>query len=282
MKRVYDESQAEVARKLARLVRSGQGDTFTAFQQRQVIAQLRQGQGVIMERMKGELADAARDTMADSLHALVRDLSKLERHFSGAEVVIPVEDAAQFAGVIDDRAPSLMRRYEPTMNRYGARVVAQMENVLAKSVLKGETPTRAIDRIQEVADLSWPWGERIVRTELAHAANASHADGIKAAREVLPDLYMQWQEFVSVNGRPLDSRVGVDSLAMHLQVAKPGEMFICPPRAPDGQKVSDALAYETVEVPPLRPNGREVIVPWRPSWDLPGWRFIGGRRVQIR
>lgn len=281
LRRVYDESQAEVALKLKRLVKSGKGNTLTAHVQRSVLAQLTQGQMYVARRMTGELSDAATDVQTDALRSLSKDLNRLEDKFSGTTPVLPVEDVARFQGVIDKHATSIFRRHETSMVRYGKNNVAKMENALSKSLLQGESQTEAIDRITDIMDGEWWQGERIVRTELSYANNSTQHAGIEAAREALPDMMMQWRELVSDSGMPLDSRVGVDSLAMHGQVAQPGGVFTCPARAPDGEDVPDGLVYEEVAFPPLRPNDRAVLAPWRPGWDIPGWRWAG-RRVPMR
>lgn len=281
LRKVYEESQAEVAAKLKRLVRSGKGNEFTAHQKRIVLAQLTHGQSVVSKRLVGELGDAARDTQRDTLRALSRNLGKLEHKFQGTAPILPVEDVARFQGVIDKRATSLMRRHDSSMSRYGKRNVLAMEKELSKSLLQGESQHEAIDRVVGVMDGQWWEGERIVRTELSWAANATQVDGLTSAREVVPDMMMQWRELVSEDGEPFDDRVGEDSLALHGQVVVPGSMFTCPRATPEGEDVPEALAMEEIAFPPNRPNDRATISPWRRGWEIPGWRFAGGRRIQI-
>lgn len=281
LRRVYQESQAEVEAKLKKLVRGGKKDSFTAHTKRLVLAQLVHGQKAVMGNMGEELGAATTDAQRDVLSALSRDINKLEKAYSGSTPVLPVEDVALFQGVIEDRAPSLLRRHEESLDKYGQRNVAKVEQELSKSLLQGESQHEAIDRVVETLDNQWWEGERIVRTELAYASNSTQHDGIKSAREVLPDMMMQWRELVSDSGVPLDDRVGIDSLALHGQVAAPGSMFICPRAAPDGEQVPDALAWESIAFPPNRPNDRATLAPWRRDWGIPAWRFVGGRRVPM-
>jgi hypothetical protein len=111
-------------------------------------------------------------------------------------------------------------------------------------------------------------------------------DGIIEAQEELPDMMKLWSEHVTTSGAPMDDRVGVDSMAMAWQVANPGEMFYCPASAltpaPNGEtEVGPSLAGTEVEFPPLRPNGREVLLPFRLGWGVgPTWRWAG-RRVPV-
>lgn len=281
LKRVYDESQAEVAAKVKKLVSGGKGSTFEAHHKRLVLAQLTHGQAYVADRLAGELHDAAKDAQHDTLRALGRDISRLEDRYTGHAPVLPLEDVARFQGVVGTRDTSLLKRHESSMNEYGMRTVVKVEDELSKSLMQGESQSEAIDRVTDAIDGEWWQGERIVRTELAWATNASQADGIRAAREVLPDLMMQWRELVSDEGEPLDDRVGEDSLALHGQLVVPGGLFTCPERAPDGQLVPDSLAMEEIAWPPNRPNDRATVAPWRADWGIPGWRFVNGRRAPM-
>ena len=119
------------------------------------------------------------------------------------------------------------------------------------------------------------------------ASNAAHADGIKEIADEDPelaDMQQQWIEHCDDEGEALDSRVSLDSLAMHLQVTEPGGMFTMPdesevPDAKGHTKVSESLAGQSWAHPPNRPNDRATVLPWRPGWGSPGWRYVGGARV---
>ena len=282
LRRIYDDAQADVQRSIKGLVRGRRGSEFTAHHKRMVMAQLIHGQAYVAKRLGAELGDAARDAQRDVLRALARDVSRLEAKFSGHAPVLPIEDAARFAGVIDKRKTSLLVQHKESLNNYGARAVAKMEDALSHTLLVGEGQGQAIDRISDIVDGEFYQVERIARTELAWAANATTADGLQSVAEVVPDMMMQWREMVSDGGQPLDDRVGVDSLALHGQVARPGGMFTTPARSPDGEAVSDSLAYEEIAFPPNRPNDRATLAPWRSHWGIPGWRWAAGRRVPMR
>lgn len=281
LKKVYDTATAEVVSKIARLTGARRGSTFDAHQKRLVLAQLAHGQQYVAKQVGGELEDAARDTQSDVLRALPRAITRLENEFRGTAPVVPIEDVARFQGIITGRRDSMLRRHETSLDKYGQRNVAKAEDALSQSLLQGESHVEAIDRVNEVLHSQWWEGERIVRTELAWAASATQADGIGVAREVIPELQIQWRELVSDEGIPLDDRVGVDSISLHLQVIVPGGMFVCPPRTPEGEEVPDSLSYEQIAHPPNRPNDRSSIVPWRSGWGVPAWRWAG-RRVPMR
>ena len=281
MKRLYDEAAAVMTKRLRQTIGRIPG-SFTEHQHRLALAQLKQGQAVISHRLAGELGDITLEAQRESLRGLTADLAHLERTFTGAEITLPVEEAARFAGVIDKRRTSLLKMHRESMARYGARAVGDMEDTLSLSLITGESPGQAIERIQEVIDGEWWQAERIVRTETAWAYNATHRDGMVEAAEELDDLMMQWNEYVGPAGDPLDDRVGVDSLAMHGQVTEVDGEFTMPEKAPDGTPVSESLAGASWEFPPNRPNDRAVVVPWRKDWGVPGWQFKGGRRVPMR
>jgi hypothetical protein len=120
--------------------------------------------------------------------------------------------------------------------------------------------------------------ERIVRTETAFAYNAANDAAIIEYGRVDRRMMKRWTELVDdATGQPLDKRVGIDSVVLHAQVTRPDGVFTMPPdpRAP-GSMVGRAWSH-----PPNRANDRAVIVPWHPSWGLPGWQWIDGRRVWL-
>jgi len=281
MRKLYEDAANAMTKRLRATVGRLPG-SFTAHQQRLVLAQLRQGQALIGKRLAGELGDLTLEAQRESLRGMAAQLTRLERTFTGADVVLPVEEAARFAGVVDKRRTSLLRMHHESMARYGARAVSDMESALARSLIMGEAPIEALDRVQEVIDGEWWQAERIVRTETAWAYNATHRDGLKDASEELPDLRMQWVELVDAAGKPTDDRVAVDSLAMHGQVADVGGQFTMPPAAPNGEKVSAGLVGQSWEFPPNRPNDRATVAPWRAEWGIPGWEWRGGRRAPAR
>ena len=281
MKRLYDDAAASMEKRLRQTIGRLPG-SFTEHQQRLVLGQLKQGQALISRRLAGELGDLTLEVQKESLRGLTAGLTKLERNFTGAEITLPVEEAARFAGVIDQRRTSLLKMHRESMGRYGARAITDMENALSTSLVMGETPGDAITRIQEVMDGEWWQAERIVRTESAWAYNATTRDGLEDAAEELLDLRMQWNEQVDESGSPLDDRVGLDSLAMHGQVTDVDGEFVMPPKTPSGEAVSEGLVGESWAFPPNRPNDRAIVVPWRKEWGVPGWEFKGGRRVPIR
>jgi hypothetical protein len=273
LKGLYDTAQDELHAKLQRTT-PGRKEDFTAHQQRIVLAQVRQGQAVLSRRMAGEQGDLTRQAQVDSLRGLGSMIGKLEQKFTGADVPLPIDEAARFWGVVDKRRTSLLQQHKTSMASYGKRVVGAVEQNLALSLVQQETTEEAIDRVRKVAGNEWWQAERIVRTETAWAMNATHADGIAEIAEEVDDMYMRWTEHVTDDGEPMDNRVGADSIAMHGQVTRPGGLFTMP----DEEGVSDSLVGMRWAFPPNRPNDRAVLSPWRPDWGGLAWTFNGRRR----
>ncbi len=279
LKKLYDASLSSLQRRLSASIRSGKRDTMSVLQMRQLIAQVREGQARISQSLANGMQPILRDTQADAIRGAARTITKLEKQFTGAEIVLPLEEAATFSGLIQNRTASLIRMNSTSWARYGTVVTKKVEQELAMSLMTGETPTAAIDRVMEVSNTQWWQAERIVRTETAYAFNASHADAIAVASDELDDLYQRWTEFVDdATGRPLDNRVANDSLVLHGQVAKVGQQFIMP----TDPRVDAKFWGKAFVQPPNRPNDRAILLPWRPGWNVPAWQMVNGAKQMMR
>jgi hypothetical protein len=274
IKRLYDKAQDELNAKLRRIT-PARRDTFTAYQHRIVLAQVQQAQTQIARKLAGEAGAVSREAQVESLRGLTDQIGKLEKTYTGADIVLPIDEAARFYGVVDQRRTSLLKQHEESMASYGARVVGKVEEQLALSLATGETADAAIDRVQQTTDREWWQAERIVRTETAWAFNATHADGVAELASEIPDIYMRWVEHVTDDGEPMDNRVGADSIAMHGQIIRPGGMFVMPP----DPEVSTSMWGQRWAFPPNRPNDRAVLSSWRPHWGGLAWEWKGGRRI---
>ena len=282
LKSVYTKASAEVLAKLERLGRGS--SSFTAHHLHMALAQLKAGQIYIDDQMLGELNAATREAQVESLHTLVRNYKRLEKHFTGHATVLPIEEAARFAGVIDKSRGSLLRQHKTSIKRYGMVVIEKAQDAMSVSAASGESLDGAIGRVHEVVQGEWWAAERIARTESCWAYNSSHAEGIKEIAKEDSALEQQWSEFCAPDGSPLDIRVGVDSIALNGQVAAPGGVFTMPATAPfpdakGNTQVDASLVGKSWEFPPDRPNDRATILPWKKEWGKPGWRYKGGRRI---
>jgi hypothetical protein len=291
LRSLYDEANGLALKRMRLAMRSMGGDRFTVHHQRFVLAQLHQGQLLLAKRMAGELGDLTREVAREAIRGVADDITRLESVFRGATVELPLEEAATFRGIISGRATSMMSKHASSVARYTAQGVTEMEGVLGTSLLAGEAPMEALGRIEEFVDGDWWRAERVIRTEASFAFNATRRDAMEEAADELPDLMMRWTEHCSDDLTPFDNRVGVDSLAMHGQIAAPGEMFTVPDSSPAPEQsrwrkgvteVPSHLAGQEFEAPPNRPNDRAVLLPWRKSWGIPAWRWRDGQRVVVR
>lgn len=274
LRRLYQQAQAELERKIARLAGRSK-NTFTAVQHQVMLAQLRSGQVQIMRRLAEASKDSLLESRSEALEGIIRDIKRMERKFAGVSTTLPIEEAARFAGVLDKGKASLLRQSKASMSQYGGKLISKLEQELALSLATGETVGTAVDRISKVTDKSWWQAERIVRTEHAWAANSAHVEAIADSKDAIPDMMMRWVEHVDDDTRQkLDDRVGTDSIAMHGQLAVPGGRFTMPVKA----NVHPSLWGKSWSHPPNRPNDRATLQPWRPHWGIPGWVLRGGRR----
>lgn len=279
LKRFYDRAQDALARKLSRLITTGRADTMSALQAQQLLRQVVEAQTVIAAQLAQQCQPIIREVQTEGIQLMDQTITTLEAKFTGATISLPLEEAAVFEGIIDKRAPSLIRANESSFKRYGSVLTQKIEQELALSLAIGETPIEAIERVQGAAELNWWQAERIVRTEMANAFNAAHADSIVEANRLLRDLGKRWSEYVNdVTGLPLDNRVAADSLVLHGQVTTADGVFVMPP----DERVSPKVWNKVYTHSPNRPNDRSVTMPWRAGWGIPGWQWKNGQKVPIQ
>jgi hypothetical protein len=246
----------------------------------------------IARQLGNASAAATIETQTDALRGLIKNIKQLEKKVGeGGVIRLPIEEASRFHGIIDKRKTSLLKQNKQSMASYGAGVVKKIEQEMSIALATGASTGEAVERVAKAADVEWWKAERIVRTEQAWAYNATHRDAIEETAQEIDDMYMRWTELVDDDSlEPLDDRVGADSVALHGQVVKPGGLFKMPPDAHEIEvetrwgtsKVSKGLLHKSWAHPPNRPHDRAVIQAWRPGWDVPGWRIVGGQKVDVK
>lgn len=278
LQKLYEAAQAELARKLNKLMASKRKDTMTALQLRQLREQVTIAQADIAKQLAAGLKPVAKEAQADGVRQVARTFVDLEERFTGATITLPLEEAATFAGLVDKRSPSLIRSIDSSFKRYGATITSDIEKELALSLATGETNAEAIERVEKAAGIQWWRAERIVRTELAAAYNSAHSAATEALADDFDDIYQRWCEYVDdTTGQPLDNRVAVDSLVLHGQVVRPGNPFVMPP----DERISAKLWGKQFMFGPNRPNDRSVTMPWRPHWGTPAWEWRNGKKTPM-
>jgi hypothetical protein len=289
---LYDDVVRLVERRL-RALGGRSSNQFTAHQLRIFLAQVKQGQALLTLRLAGHLGDLTREAQVEAVRAVSKDIARLERHFRGAEVILPIDEAGRFSGIIHGDSPaSLIRKHRmhaahtELSAKMAVRAADATEQVMSLALLSGRSMGETIDDVMDaLGDGRWQ-AERIVRTESLWAYNSAQADAIEASAEELPDLEMRWTEYIDdATGQRLDLRVAGDSVVMHGQVVPPGSMFIFPNDYadllddPKELKACARFVGRSWAHPPMRPNDRSSLIPWRRDWGIPGWRWQDGHRI---
>lgn len=278
VRRVYTNIIDELTAKL----KATPAQTYTHLTVTGMAAQARLAMATLVRHSAGVMGDAAFKVGMASARNMLNTAGELEDELGDAIVPMPTMEIARLTGLVRGQATSVLRMHDSSMARYGAQLVGTFEQHMATGLAIGENTHALADRIEKVGDMRWHGAERIVRTELSYAYNATHKDvADEMADDMGGDMWTRWDEHVSDSGVAFDDRVGDDSLAMHGQVAPPGGVFTQPPTAPRGEQVGESLVGQTWKYPPNRPNDRAVLTPWRSSWGIPGWIWEGGSRVPV-
>ncbi len=160
---------------------------------------------------------------------------------------------------------------------------ARLRDTLTQQVVgvAALTPEQAAETARAAMQGELWRARRLVVTETAFTHNAAQAGALTAlaTEPDLRSLRMRWTELVDdLTGRPLDRRVGDDSLELHGQLAPPGGRFIMPP---DVTRKVGRLAGRSWMHPPNRPHDRAVLTPWLPGMGQPGWVWTGSHRARF-
>jgi hypothetical protein len=175
------------------------------------------------------------------------------------------------------------RQREDELRRQVSEAVIQDLSASVTDKL-GEIPSGAarVSDIIAAAGLSmsdsWWKIERVIRTRTSAVFNEAQSDAVEDLAKMFPGVRKRWTELVDdKTGTPLDSRVGIDSIVLHGQIAPPTGQFTMPndPRAP-AKMVGQSWAH-----PPNRPNDRSIITPWMPGWPASVYKVSGTSRVSV-
>ena len=135
--------------------------------------------------------------------------------------------------------------------QYVVRTLRGVEQRVALSMSSGEGVNALVRDLTSgrAGVLADRWRvDRIERTERSRAYNSTAAKAAGAGK-------VRWTELVDdVTFRPLDKRVGVDSIWLHGQVRTFGEPF------------DDKVIGGAPLMPPNRPHDRGVLVPVKDEW----------------
>lgn len=253
---LMNRADADLKQRLKDVVGDGGRNTFTAAEmtayRKQYSLVLRYVQG----RVKGLTHDLAREAVEKGATHTIASLAKLEKAFGGVTKPLRLEQATQMAGLVTRTSSSLLARHDASIARYGKAMTIQFETTMSRGLLAGLSQHQMINQLVSHGGPNgifqkqrWQ-AERIVRTEVAHAYNSANMAAIYASRETFPDLQ---KKIIAT----FDMRTAQDSVLVHGQVQKLDDLFT------DG--AGRQYAY-----PPGRPNDRETVIPWRPTWAETG------------
>lgn len=279
----YDKSLKDFLSQLHKVHRRSKGvrvdgKPLTGYEAQQAVAQVRKLLPQMSASIYATLLSATKDAQTTGLRTIIDSVEKLERDLANRDVALSAKQPARFNSILDQRNPEIERSTEDALVAYTRQTAEDLERQLTLSVALEETFEDAMDRVSD-ALLKAKWKvDRISRTESAFGFNAALYDGVSGSARELPELGYRWTEHVyDLSGQPMDDRVASDSLALHGQVASANGIYTMPADA----RVRPSMWGETYRFPPNRPNDRAVLVPWMPTWGVPGYRYVGGRPMGI-
>ena len=218
------------------------------------------------------VADGALQTSRGLAHCAVSAVasvagdaaSSIERFFSTVKVPVPpkvLKPSEQYTAQIQEMARRASGLTGIDLRNEMLRKTRQLQ--LGKDTVGDLIDTAAATMLGQDWRVS-----RLVATEAAFSYNAVAQKAITELSDEYPKLRMRWTELVSdLTGAPLDNRVGIDSIILHGQVARAGELF----KMPDDPQTPKGLVGRAWMHPPNRPRDRSVLVPWMPGWSVPAW-----------
>lgn len=252
-------ADAELTARLTRNIRAKRGGKFTAVQMRAALEQIRFVTNEVKRSMRASVLSIGGKASDLATGNVISYLDKANKQFSGVASPLAIREASMLMKAKMGVESSVLRRMsterkDGILDRYGDQVLSTFEQKLAVGVAVGKTWEEMREDIINASPFlkSQPasWADRIVRTEVMGAYNRATWEATKEANDQLGDL-------VRILAATFDDRTGWDSYQVHGQIRRTGEAF--------------QWAGGLYQHPPNRPNDREVIVPHRISWPIPGY-----------
>ena len=196
--------------------------------------------------------------------AIGEGLDKLKDALDDLGASLPVEEVESMI-IGGPEGKLLLERIQTSMVRYSGMIMEELRRTLAMHMALGSDLHTAVQALTSLR--GWPnkayWqGERVVRTEVANAYNRAVYKAQEHVSKTDPTLWLVWWEHAKGPiwggpknlpwpgpATPLDDRVADDSLRLHGQARKPGQLF-CDPQNP-----TNCWPH-----PPNRPNDRATLV----------------------
>lgn len=219
--------------------------------------------------MREAITKGTGETLADGITAAADALRYVQGHAS------PLDDLAIRMRVTASRHRELDRLRQESVRGMMGDVNGTLIDRMRRVAIEQGSVAELIDKVGVLADQQAWRVERLVRTETSFAYNLAQADALEelSHEHEYRDVMMRWTECVDdATQKPLDNRVGRDSLQMHGQVTRPGRLFTAPP----GWMIPGSWMH-----PPNRPNDRSCITPWLRAWGVPAWMWQAGRQIRF-
>jgi len=256
-------ARADVTERIRRFTQTAADAPYTLHQHQLYRVQIEQAMLTFGKSVKGGLGTLTAQALRQSIEDSLAQAAIVAGKYEGAPVPMSHEEATRLVmGDSKIREVEAMRITNGAA-KYGLDMTGTLEGELAQSLLTGETTHQAAMRVMGTSPYlsKYYQAERLARTEFAHAYGAGARKILDAVAQTDPDLWVMWHEHAqgpewagpgnkpwTGPATPLDDRVGDDSLRLHGQLRRPGELFEDPET---GQKFANT---------PSRPNGRETLI----------------------
>lgn len=235
--------------------------TIEAQQVRMVLAQVELGIQELVRQIKGQLDAQVDEISIQGIRDVVQETQQYEEHFRGALVPIPID-----AVLVADSTKALkLIQYESSLQTYGQMLIDSINRILVDATVARKPyldVVRAVSGRGGFLDSEAWKAQRIVRTELHSIYDMARFDGLREIqRQTIPDL-----QKISID--PIDSRTGLDSIAVKGQIKDLGEPFRFKGEVVDPSNgKSKFIEVEPFMNHPNRPNDRGATAPYRKSWE---------------
>jgi len=252
---LYADAQRDLA---ARLRAAGEGSTKAGpTTLRAMIAQADAAVAKLSGKLEQHLNEASSEAVVMGARHGLDEWRRLETHFKGTTPVLDVERGAMFRGLVNGVDRSVLNRHKRSVQIWGLDAIRRIEGRLSVAAMTGKPLEDMVEEVMRDDGLGPEEryrAERIVRTEMAHAHGAAKHQAIERTAKELGGKV--WKKLIAT----FDDRTGDDSFLVHGQAVPVDQPFQWK------RKVRGRWVLQRYMHPPNRPNDREVVVPWDPSW----------------
>lgn len=250
---------ARAARELEAKLATGKGGRFTREQMNDTLKQVRGVMGGVRSGMSESVLSLGRKGAELESRSVVQYLGQAEAQHTGR--VLGIKEASMVDVAVKGAEASMLRRIGSDredkrsggiLDRYSVSTIGSFEEILQQHLIQGsdwiDTRNQLVRESPFLQGAPKSWAERILRTEVMGAMNASGEETIKQAEEEIGGM-------VKILVATFDDRTAADSYAVHGQIRRPDEPF-------------DTWQGPVMH-PPARPNDRETVVPHSMDWPIP-------------